>query len=56
MGLSDLLIYNGTTPLPLILWALYVGVAIAIIASYIVRDKYGNNAHTHFYKVEDFLS
>ena len=21
-----------------------------------VRDKYGNNAHTHFYKVEDFLS
>lgn len=41
MGLSDLLIYNGTTPLPLILWALYVGVAIAIIASYIVRDKYG---------------
>ncbi len=21
-----------------------------------VRDKYGNNAHTHYYKVEDFLS
>jgi hypothetical protein len=20
-----------------------------------VRDKYGNNAHTHFYKVSDYL-
>ena len=41
MGLSDLLIYDGTTPLPLILWAIYIGIAIATIASYIVRDKYG---------------
>jgi hypothetical protein len=41
MGLSDLLIYDGTTPITLILWAMYIGVAIAIIASYIIRDKYG---------------
>ena len=42
MGLSDLLIYDGTTPITLILWAMYVGVAIAIIASYVIRDKFGN--------------
>lgn len=41
MGLSDLLIYDGTTPIPLIIWAIYTGLTIAVISSYIVRNKYG---------------
>ena len=41
MGLSDLLIYDGTTPIPLIIWAIYIGLAFAVIVSYIIRDKYG---------------
>ncbi len=40
-NLSEILIYTGETPLILIIWSLFIGVAIAAIISYIVKVKFG---------------
>ncbi len=40
-NLSEILIYTGETPLPLIIWSLFAGITIALIASFIVKVKFG---------------
>ena len=41
MGLSDLLIYDGTISVQFMVWAIYIGIAIAVIASYFIKVRHG---------------
>ncbi len=40
-NLSEILIYTGEIPLELIIWSLFVGITLAIIASFIIKVKFG---------------
>ncbi len=44
-NLSELLIYTGEIPLSLIIWSLFVGISIALIASFIIKAKFGAFMH-----------
>ena len=41
MKLSDLLIYTGEVPLKIIIWSIYIGVVIAVIASFVTKSNFG---------------
>ncbi len=40
-NLSEILIYTGEIPLSLIIWSLFIGVTLAIIASFFIKVKFG---------------
>ncbi len=40
-NLSELLIYNGETPLTLIIWSSFIGISLALIISFIIKVKFG---------------
>lgn len=44
MNISDILISDGGFGLPLTIWSLYIGISIAIAASYLVKEKIGKFA------------
>ena len=46
MELSNLLIYNGTTPIGLIVWSFYLAVVIGAIVTYMTRIKFGKLVFT----------
>ena len=39
--LSDYLIYKGEIPLPVIIWSIFIGIFIASIVTYIIKNKFG---------------
>ena len=41
LDLSELLLYNGTTSINFIVWSLFIGIVIAIIASLFIRIVFG---------------
>ena len=40
-NIKELLIYNGEFNLKVMLWSLFIGISIAILASYIIKIKFG---------------
>ncbi len=40
-NLSEILIYNGSIPLSLVIWSLYIGIVIAVIAAFFIKVKFG---------------
>ena len=41
MGLSDIFMYSGSTPLPLILWSFYIAIVISTVYMYVTKVKFG---------------
>ena len=45
MGLSDIFIYSGSTPIALILWSFYIAIVIGTVIMYLTKAKFGKLVH-----------